>query len=427
MQTKHVLSIVAIAIVTTIAGFYILYGHGGSTGHHEHEHGHHAIEHGHTDEFERGPHGGRLLRSGHFAAEVSIFEDGIPPEFRAYFYEDGKLLEPGTVELEIELSRLGGRSARFSFRPDREFLRSSEIVEEPHSFDATVTAARGGESHRWQFASHEGRVELGPEAIRAAGIEIAVAGPAVMRTTLELHGRIRPDEDRMAHMIPRFPGVVKEVRKRLGDRVEKGEVLAVVQSNESLESYEVLSEISGTVIKKHVAPGEFVARDDDIYVIADLSTVWVDLDAYRQDFARLKTGQRVLIDAGEGVAPATGAISYISPFGAANTQTMLARVELANPTGEWRPGLFVTAEVVVDEAEVPVAVRQSGIQTFRDWNVVFGYYDDKVFEILPLKLGRSDGEWVEVVSGIEAGRSYAAENSYVVKAELGKAGATHDH
>ena len=105
---------------------------------------------------------------------------------------------------------------------------------------------------------------------------------------------------------------------------------------------------------------------------------------------------------------------------------MLARAELANPTGEWRPGLFVTAEVVVDEATVPVAVRNSGLQRFRDWDVVFGRYGD-VFEILPLELGRRDDEWSEVLSGIEAGQPYAAGNSFIVKAELGKAGASHDH
>jgi cobalt-zinc-cadmium efflux system membrane fusion protein len=427
MKTQHVLSIVLIAILATVAGAYIVHRSHEHDNHEAGGHGHHEMEHSHEDEFERGPHGGRLLRDGDFATEVTIFEKGVPPEFRVYFYEHGKLVAPAEVELDIELSRLGDRTASFTFRPEREFLRSAEVVEEPHSFDVAVSAETGGIGHHWTYASHEGRVELDSAAVRAAKIEIDVAGPATIRTTLALNGRIRPNEDRMAHMIPRFPGVVKEARKRLGDRVEKGEVLAIVQSNESLESYKVLSEIAGTVIKKHVTPGEFVDRGEEVYVIADLSTVWVDLDVYRQDFPRLEAGQRVAIDAGEGVAPASGEISYISPFGAANTQTMLARVELPNPTGEWRPGLFVTAEVVVDEAEVPVAIRRSGVQKIRDWDVVFGFYYGEVFEILPLELGRGDNEWIEVISGIEAGRAYAAANSYVVKAELGKAGATHDH
>jgi len=384
------------------------------------------MAHSHEDVFERGPHGGRLLRDGDFATEVTIFEQAVPPEFRVYFYETGELLAPLEIVLDIDLARLGGRIDSFSFRPEREFLRSVETVEEPHSFDVTVVATHRGSKHRWQYASYEGRVELGAEAIHAAKIEIAVAGQATIRTTMALTGQILPNEDRMAHIIPRFPGVVKEVRKRLGDRVENDEVLAVVQSNESLQAYEVRSRIAGTIIKKHVTPGEFVAEGEDVYVVADLSTVWVDLNVYRQDFDRLQIGQPVTIDAGEGIEPAAGTISYISPFGAPNTQTMLARVELPNPTGRWRPGLFVTAEVVIDEASVPIAVRRSGLQRVRDSEVVFAKYGD-VFEIVPLELGRGDVEWIEVLSGIDAGRPYAARNSFIVKAELGKAGASHDH
>jgi cobalt-zinc-cadmium efflux system membrane fusion protein len=199
-----------------------------------------------------------------------------------------------------------------------------------------------------------------------------------------------------------------------------------VQSNESLQSYEVRSQIDGTVIKKHVTVGEFVNEGEDIYVVADLSSVWVDLNVYRQDFARLKIGQRVILDAGEGIARAESTIGYISPFGAPNTQTMLARAELPNPAGAWRPGIFVTGEVVVEETTVPVAVEAAALQTLRDWKVVF-VREGNVFEARPVELGRRDSHWVEVVSGLEADQQYVAANSFILKAELGKAGAVHEH
>ena len=402
------------------------HGHGGhGKGSHDRGH-HHEIEHSHEESFEQGPHGGRLLRDKEFAAEVAIYEEAVRPEFRVYFYEQGKLLSTDEAKVDIVLTRLGGRTDRFTFRPRREFLGSVEPVELPHSFDVSVEVEHGGHKHAWEYQSYEGRVELDEASLAAASVEIAEAGPVEIRTTLKLSGQIQPNEDQIAHMIPRFPGVVKEARKHLGDPVKKGEVVAVVQSNASLESYSIRSEITGTVIKKHVTPGEFVAVDDDVYVVADLSTVWIDLNVYRQDFDRLEVGQTVHMDTGKGLDEAVGKISYISPFGAAHTQTMLARVVLPNPDGRWRPGLFVSAEVSIDESMVPVAVKRTGIQRFNDADVVFARVGD-VFEARPLELGRHDGEWVEVLSGIDPGVSYAAANSFIMKAELGKAGASHDH
>jgi membrane fusion protein, heavy metal efflux system len=99
---------------------------------------------------------------------------------------------------------------------------------------------------------------------------------------------------------------------------------------------------------------------------------------------------------------------------------------LENSDGTWRPGLFVDGEIVVEESEVPVAVRSSALQTFRDWDVVF-MQDRNIFEIAILELGRRDEEWVEVVSGLKAGQKYVADNSFIIKADIGKSGATHDH
>jgi membrane fusion protein, heavy metal efflux system len=88
--------------------------------------------------------------------------------------------------------------------------------------------------------------------------------------------------------------------------------------------------------------------------------------------------------------------------------------------------LFVTVRLVREETTIPLAVSTDAIQTFRDWQVVFVKYGDW-FEARPLELGRSDGKWVEVLSGLKAGDQYAAANSFAVKAEIGKLGATHDH
>lgn len=387
---------------------------------HAHEHSEEAAE------LERGPQGGRLLADGSFALELTIFEAGVPPEFRAFVYEDMKPRDPAGVALEVTLRRLGGRVDRIGFEPRGDFLRGDREVAEPHSFDVEVVAREAGREHRFAYASYENRVALSPEQLELAGIELATAGPATLHESVLLNGRIVPNEDALAHVMPRFPGVVRSVHKRLGDPVAKGDLLAVIESNESLHPYELRARQVGTVIEKSVAPGEFAASERELFTIADLSSVWVDLDVYRRDFGRLRVGQRVRIDSGDGAAPAEATLSYLSPIGSVNTQTLLARAVLPNPDGSWRPGLFVSAAVEVASAPVAVAVAERALQRLRDWDVVF-VTDGAVFEAQPVTLGRRDGAEVEIVAGLAAGQRYVARGSFVLKAELGKSGASHDH
>ena len=385
-------------------------------------------EHGQAEEgsFERGPHGGRLLEDGDFALELTIFEAGVPPEFRAFAYRHEKPIDPAGIELGVTLRRLAGRVDAIGFAPRGDYLLGDRTVDEPHSFDAEIVVRETGGEHRFQFSTYENRVTLAADQLEPAGISIATAGPVTIRERVVLNGRIAPNEDALAHVTPRFPGVVRSVQKRLGDTVARGDLLAVIESNESLHPFELRAPLAGTVIVKDVSPGEFVSTDRELYRIADLGTVWVDLDVYRRDFARLRVGQPARIDAGDGSKPIDTTLAYLSPIGSANTQTLLARAVLPNPDRSWRPGLFVTAEVEVGASPVPVAVTVDAVQRLRDWDVVFIAADD-VFEAQPVELGRRDAAYVEIVSGLEPEQRYVAAGSFVLKAEAGKSGATHDH
>lgn len=390
--------------------------------------GGHDERHGYEPEAEpaKGPHGGRLLEDGALAIEVTIFERGVPPQYRVYAYEGGTAIDPSDVDLTIELARLGGRIDKFRFRKEDDYLLGDAVVEEPHSFDVTVVAARGGKTHRWTYPSYEGRVELSGEAIESSELVIEAAGPTTIKSTVPVYGRVRLSGDRLLRVAPRFSGVVKEVRKRLGDTVSHGDVLAVVESNESLRPYEVRSAIAGTVVQKDVTPGTFAREGEVIFTVADISHVWIDFYVPPQDAAKLALGQIVTIDQGEIGASAKAAIDYLSPVQFEAAQTTLARVELANARGEWRPGAFVNGEITVEEVTVPLAVRISALQTFRDWDVVF-VNEGNLFEVRPLELGRRDADWVEVLGGLTAGQRYATDNSFILKADVGKSGASHDH
>src|SRR5439155_26482274 len=148
-------------------------------------------------------------------------------------------------------------------------------------------------------------------------------GPAVLKKTLKLKGKITPNEERMLHVSPRFPGIVKSIAKRLGDVVKTGEALAVIESNESLQPYDVKSEIDGTIIKRDIALGEFVDTSKSIFIVADLSNVWVDFSVYRHVSERLGVGEKVLFQQRDSADKVERTISYISPFGLENTQTTL--------------------------------------------------------------------------------------------------------
>lgn len=283
------------------------------------------------------------------------------------------------------------------------------------------------EEHHEAHGDEHAHVEMNAAKLKNAGLVLEEAGAHPIRTTLPLYGKVAANEETTAHVSPRFPGVVKSVRKRLGDPVAKGEVLAVVESNDSLRSYEVKSEIAGTVTAKDVTLGELVNDQRSMFTVTDLSSVYVNLNVYREDFGQLKVGQKVLLGAADDdEIEMEGAIDYLSPFGAENTQSMLARVVAPNPQGELRPGLFVNAAVVIGEAQAAVAVRAAALQMMDQKPVVFVQEGDG-FEARPVETGRRDAGWVEILSGVQPGDPYVAVKSFLLKAELGKEGAEHEH
>lgn len=270
------------------------------------------------------------------------------------------------------------------------------------------------------------RIVITDVKLAAAGVVMRQAASAVLSDTLQLNGEIRANQEKVVQVTPRFPGIVRDIRKRIGDVVTKDDRLASVESNQSLTAYELKAPISGTIIDRQISLGEYVSEQKPAFVVADLSTIWIDLSVYRQDIKRVRIGDEVLIDPDDGGGEIRATVSYLSPIGARDTQTALARVVLSNPDGRLRPGLFVTARLVLAKREVPVAVRVEAIQTLENRTVVFVREGDKV-EARPVEIGEMDSRHAEVKAGLEVGESYAAENSFVVKAEIGKGEAEHGH
>lgn len=270
------------------------------------------------------------------------------------------------------------------------------------------------------------RIRISDVKLAAAGIVLAEASAQMLNDTLQLNGLLRANQESVVQVTPRFPGVVRGIRKRIGDTVSKDEPLASVESNQSLTTYDLKAPISGTVVDRQISLGEYASEQKPAFIVADLSTIWVDLSIYRKDIKRVRIGDEVLIDPDDGAGDINGTISYVAPVGASDTQTALARVVLANTEGRLRPGLFVTARLVLAKRSVPVAVRVAAIQTLENKTVIFVREAGDKLEARPVELGESDPRYVEVKAGLAAGERYVAENSFVVKAEMGKGEAEHD-
>ena len=165
----------------------------------------------------KGPHGGRLLTQGSFAIEVTIYEKGVPPEFRVYAYEAGKPLNPGEGSLRIELERLGAPPETIAFQAKQDYLLGDLEIVEPHSFAVRVMAEHKGQAYRWDYEQVEGRMRMDDATAQSAGVRIGTAGPAKIRSTLQLSGEIQFNQDHLAHVVPRLDGVVITMVELAGD------------------------------------------------------------------------------------------------------------------------------------------------------------------------------------------------------------------
>jgi len=343
----------------------------------------------------------------------------------------------------------------------------------------------------------EGKIALTQEQIAAAGIGLKTAAALQIRSGLQLPGEIRFNEDRTAHVVPQVAGIVESVSAKLGQKVRKGQVLAVISSSAvseqrsellnaeqrlslarsayqrekhlweqkisaeqdylqaqaalreaevavrnaqqklraigatgassgNLNRYEIRAPFDGIVVEKHLGLGEAVREDANAFLISDLSGVWAEIIVSPKDMQVVRVGKKVVVRATAFDAAAEGTISYVGALIGEQSRTAKAHVVLSNAADLWRPGLFVNVEVVAEETPVPVAVLADAVQTVEGKSVVFVRVADG-FVAREVGLGRSDGQFVEITAGLDAGTDYAATGSFAIKAELGKGSAEHSH
>ncbi|MGQ0442081.1 MAG: efflux RND transporter periplasmic adaptor subunit, partial [Methylophilaceae bacterium] len=397
-----------------------------------------------AQEIAKGPHGGKLFTKDGYGLEVTIFEQNVPPEFRVYTYQNGKALEPADSVVSIKLERLGAEPQLFNFAKENDYLKGDAIVEEPHSFKVSITAKHNNQTHQFIYDQVEARVQMSDKQLLLNSIEVLTAGPAKIKTVLNLQGEVKLNADKSVHIVPRVTGIVESVSANAGDKVRKGQVLASISSqavadmrsdllaaqkrvdlaratyvrekqlweekisaqqdylqaqndlqtaeieasriqqklaavgaaSQGQTRYDIRSPIDGVVTNKQISQGQVISEVDRIFEVADLSTVWVEMTIYAKDINAVKTGQKVTVKASAFEAQALGTISYVGALVGAQSRAAMARVVLNNTSRTWLPGLPVNIELTSEEVAVPLAVSVEGIQTLRDWSVVFGRYGE---------------------------------------------------
>lgn len=376
-------------------------------------------------------------------------------------------------------------------------------------------AAPGGDGHghgngQESHEAEEGHVELSQEQIDTARIGTAVVGPGAIDRLITVPATLVADQDRLVRVPARVSGTVAELRRRLGEQVAAGDLLAVIESREmaeakadllaatrqealarntlereqrlwerrvsaeqdflkaraeademrvrldlarqrlialglgeaeiaallrsnasangSLRRHEVRASIAGRVIARRAEPGAAVGPETELFTIADLSQVWVELAVRPEDLVYVREGQEVTVTppTGGGEASGTGRIAFISPV--VDQETGAARVVaiLPNGDGRWRPGAFAIAVIAAGGGEAEIAMLRDAVQTIKGETVAF-VRTERGFERREVVLGRGNERVVEVIFGLDPGDVVATTNSFVLKAQLARGEASHSH
>jgi cobalt-zinc-cadmium efflux system membrane fusion protein len=242
----------------------------------------------------------------------------------------------------------------------------------------------------------------------------------------EVQGLLTPVEGRIAKVAARFPGPIRTLGANVGDPVRAGQALATIESNLSLSTYTISAPIAGVVLARTASVGASASEGAPLFEIADLSMLWVDLHIFGADAEHILAGVPVTVTRMSDGAHVDTTLERVLPGMATASQSTVARATIANDDGRWRPGSAVKARITVEQRHAALVVPLSALQTFRDWDVVFIRIGD-IYEVRPVELGKRDGSQVEILSGIQDGDAVVVEQSYLVKADIEKSGASHDH
>ncbi|MCX7543880.1 efflux RND transporter periplasmic adaptor subunit [Marinicella gelatinilytica] len=288
-------------------------------------------------------------------------------------------------------------------------------------FVLSVAASDDHDDHD-DHAEEEAMVTIDEAIAHQSKIKTQTATAGTIVKQVKVYGQTVFDPSQISHIRARFAGTIQAVNVEIGDSVKVGDILAFVESNESLKKYPIKSALQGILINRHANPGE-MAHDQVLFTIANYQNIWAELKIFPEQIDLVKPGQQVIINGNSKTLEAE--IKHIIP---AHEQQpyAIARVPINNQSNTWITGLMVTAQVTVDSVHADIVVPTQAIQMVDNNQVVF-VKDGQSYLPHIVETGRADNLMTEILSGLSLGDEFVAENSYVIKADLEKSGASHHH
>jgi len=418
-------------------------------------------------------------------------EDHADHDHTGHAHDGGPAEETGSIDAHDYAEDTHGDQAE------------QDHVAEGHDGELSAPETDDHEGHEGH--DDHGSVDLTPDQMETFDVRTATVSGGPVSVTIERPAEVVYDENTLAHVVPRVPGIARTINAAEGDRVTEGDVLAILESREladakatylaslerlslakenfaraealidkrivsekihleartdyaearinlrnsrqklfalgigedrlkeiseegaaDLTEYVMHAPLSGTVVARHLTRGESVPIEREAFVIADVSTVWVDIGIYAHDLEEVQAGQSVTILT-DGGFEAAGTIAFVTPNVSEETRTANARVVLENTPMRLRPGMFVTARIALVEEPVNVRVPATALQTHEGQDVVFVKNKDGRLKPQSVTLGRRNDHYVEVLAGLRTGDTVVTDGAFVVKSQLAKSGFDDGH
>jgi len=282
------------------------------------------------------------------------------------------------------------------------------------------------DNHSDEHGGEEGHIEISAAMINTVGITSQTASAGKIKQRLTLYGNSTTDPSAVSQVRARFPGLITKLSVNVGDKVKQGQVIAEVESNNSLSRYNIIAPISGVISKRYANPGE-IANEQVLLTIKNYQQLWLELQVFSTQQAKVAIGQSVTITLEQQQAESV--IKQLLPTDTdkdTDTPYIIARVPLENSQGIWAAGNLLSGSVVINSQAVTLVIDNRAIQVMEGKQVIF-IKNEHGFEVREVNLELSDGQFSQVATGLAQGEVYAVQNSYLLKAELEKSSAAHHH